>query len=70
MRSFRTSPWDPYENLPRDYARIFQFEDFKRTERAVRRRSEEDGGAILVSLIVYRARVDLHIRHNVRPGLE
>ncbi|KAJ2926768.1 hypothetical protein H1R20_g10336, partial [Candolleomyces eurysporus] len=33
MRSFRTSPWDPYENLPRDYARIFQFEDFKRTER-------------------------------------
>ncbi|KAK7043236.1 ribosome biogenesis protein tsr1 [Paramarasmius palmivorus] len=34
MRSFRTSPWDPYENLPRDYARIFQFEDYKRTERA------------------------------------
>ncbi|KAF8058804.1 ribosome biogenesis protein tsr1 [Lyophyllum atratum] len=33
MRSFRTSPWDPFENLPRDYARIFQFEDFKRTER-------------------------------------
>ncbi|KAH9978993.1 ribosome biogenesis protein tsr1 [Lactifluus volemus] len=46
MRSFRTSPWDPYENLPRDYARIFQFEDFKRTERAVRRRAGEEGGAI------------------------
>ncbi|KAI0663427.1 ribosome biogenesis protein tsr1 [Cubamyces menziesii] len=44
LRSFRTSPWDPYENLPRDYARIFQFEDFKRTERAVRRRAEEEGG--------------------------
>ncbi|KAI0358546.1 ribosome biogenesis protein tsr1 [Trametes cingulata] len=44
LRSFRTSPWDPYENLPRDYARIFQFEDFKRTERAVRRRSEEEAG--------------------------
>ncbi|KAF5326304.1 hypothetical protein D9611_000357 [Ephemerocybe angulata] len=41
MRSFRTSPWDPYENLPRDYARIFQFEDFKRTERMVRRRAEQ-----------------------------
>ena len=44
LRSFRTSPWDPYENLPRDYARIFQFEDFKRTERAVQRRAEEEGG--------------------------
>ncbi|KAI1795604.1 ribosome biogenesis protein tsr1 [Ganoderma leucocontextum] len=44
LRSFRTSPWDPYENLPRGYARIFQFEDFKRTERAVKRRAEEDGG--------------------------
>jgi pre-rRNA-processing protein TSR1 len=50
MRSFRTSPWDPYENLPRDYARIFQFEDFKRTERTVRRRAEEEGGAIPVGL--------------------
>jgi len=46
LGSFRTSPWDPYENLPRDYARIFQFEDFKRTERVVRRRAEEEGGAI------------------------
>ncbi|KAI0084896.1 ribosome biogenesis protein tsr1 [Irpex rosettiformis] len=46
LQSFRTSPWDPYENLPRDYARIFQFEDFKRTERAVRRRAEEDDSAV------------------------
>ncbi|KAG6873541.1 hypothetical protein C0995_014411 [Termitomyces sp. Mi166 len=42
MRSFRTSPWDPFENLPRDYGRIFQFEDFKRTERSVRRRAEQE----------------------------
>ncbi|EMD37700.1 hypothetical protein CERSUDRAFT_114337 [Gelatoporia subvermispora B] len=46
LRSFRTSPWDPYENLPRDYARIFQFEDYKRTERNVRRRAEEDSTGV------------------------
>lgn len=48
MRSFRTSPWDPYENLPRDYARIFQFEDFKRTERSVRRRAEQEASGVEV----------------------
>ncbi|KAH8108009.1 ribosome biogenesis protein tsr1 [Cristinia sonorae] len=46
LRSLRTSPWDPFENLPRDYARIFQFEDYKRTERAVRRRAEEDSNSV------------------------
>ncbi|TFK44273.1 ribosome biogenesis protein tsr1 [Crucibulum laeve] len=46
MRSFRTSPWDTYENLPRDYARIFQFEDFKRTERGVRKRAEQELGTV------------------------
>lgn len=52
LKSFRTSPWDPYENLPRDYARIFQFEDFKRTERNIFRRAEEEGAGISVSLLV------------------
>ncbi|KAF7315865.1 Bms1-type G domain-containing protein [Mycena indigotica] len=46
LRSFRTSPWDPFENLPRDYARIFQFEDYKRTERNVRRRAEEEASVV------------------------
>jgi len=31
VKSFRTSPWDPKENLPFDYAKIFQFENFRRT---------------------------------------
>ncbi|KAJ1310511.1 hypothetical protein OPQ81_007242 [Rhizoctonia solani] len=41
LRSFRTSPWDPYENLPKDYARTFQFEDYARTERSIRKYEDE-----------------------------
>ena len=55
LRSFRTSPWDPYENLPRDYARIFQFEDFKRTERNVRRRADADSISVLVGHVRFCA---------------
>lgn len=41
LKSFRTSPWDKYENLPIEYARIFQFEDIKRTFKKVARESME-----------------------------
>ena len=35
LKSFRTSPWDPYEDLPTDYAKIFQFDSYLRTKRRV-----------------------------------
>ncbi|EPQ26117.1 uncharacterized protein PFL1_06325 [Pseudozyma flocculosa PF-1] len=43
LKSFRTSPWDPYEDLPRDYARIFQFDDFHKTRRRVEASALLDG---------------------------
>ncbi|WFD35934.1 ribosome biogenesis protein tsr1 [Malassezia cuniculi] len=35
MESMHTTYWDPYEDLPEDYARIFQFDDFSKTRKRV-----------------------------------
>ncbi|CAK4074489.1 unnamed protein product [Aphanomyces euteiches] len=35
MKSFRTSPWDPKESLPMDYARLFQFDSFTATQKHI-----------------------------------
>jgi pre-rRNA-processing protein TSR1 len=43
LQSFRTSSWDPYEDLPVEYARIFQFDDFKKTRRRVEASALEEG---------------------------
>lgn len=33
LKSLRHSPWDPKENLPIDYARVFQFENFENSQK-------------------------------------
>ena len=37
LRSFRTSPWHPQENLPAEYANIYQFQDWQALQRHVLR---------------------------------
>lgn len=32
LKSFRTSEWDAKESLPASYSRIFQFENFAKTQ--------------------------------------
>ncbi|XP_055613480.1 pre-rRNA-processing protein TSR1 homolog [Uranotaenia lowii] len=42
LESFRSSAWDVKENLPFDYAKIYQFKNFDRTKRRVIKQSQEE----------------------------
>ncbi len=33
LQSFKSSPWDPKESLPLDYAKIYQFEDLQKSQK-------------------------------------
>ncbi|KAG0236041.1 hypothetical protein BGW42_004149 [Actinomortierella wolfii] len=70
LESFRTSPWDPYENLPLDYARIFQFENYKRTKTRVMTQALVDGVMPGTRIVLHIANVPakvLELYHPLRP---
>ncbi|XP_059573561.1 pre-rRNA-processing protein TSR1 homolog isoform X2 [Alligator mississippiensis] len=71
LKSFRTSPWDPKENLPRDYARIFQFQDFSRTRKHVFRqleKEETDGAAVGWYVTLHISSVPVSLMESFRQG--
>ena len=47
LKSFRSSPWDPKENLPFDYGKVFQFENFKRTKKSVMKANDEENESLI-----------------------
>jgi pre-rRNA-processing protein TSR1 len=47
MKSLRTSEWDPYENLPIDYSKIFAFQGWKSMGRKLAHKAnEQEAGAV------------------------
>lgn len=50
LESFRTSPWDPKENLPVDYSRIIEFADYdRRRKRIYKERKDIEGAMVYIS---------------------
>lgn len=47
LEPFRTSPWDVKENLPSDYARIYQFKDFNRTKKRIISKAADLNGVLV-----------------------
>ena len=68
LKSFRTSPWDPKENLPSDYARIFQFQNFNRTKKAILAQGDVlDGAEIGQHVTLFIKDVPKHL---IQPYLD
>ncbi|NXP38589.1 TSR1 protein, partial [Leiothrix lutea] len=71
LKSFRTSPWDPKENLPRDYARIFQFQDFSRTRKNLFRqieKEEAEGASVGWYVTLHVCNVPVSVMESFKEG--
>ncbi|KAK2525471.1 Tsr1 isoform A [Columba livia] len=71
LKSFRTSPWDPKENLPRDYARIFQFQDFSRTRKHLFRKIEKEeteGASVGWYVTLHICNVPVSVMESFKEG--
>ena len=43
LESFKTSTWNPNENLPKEYSQLFQFQNFRHTHKKILKESLDDG---------------------------
>uniref|UniRef100_A0A674D5V5 Pre-rRNA-processing protein TSR1 homolog n=1 Tax=Salmo trutta TaxID=8032 RepID=A0A674D5V5_SALTR len=70
LKSFRSSPWDPLENLPADYSRIFQFQSFERTRRRVLAEAaqEEEGAMVGWYVTLHVMDVPSTVMESVQAG--
>uniref|UniRef100_A0A1A8EPX9 Pre-rRNA-processing protein TSR1 homolog n=1 Tax=Nothobranchius korthausae TaxID=1143690 RepID=A0A1A8EPX9_9TELE len=70
LKSFRSSPWDPMENLPLDYSRIFQFQSFERTRRRVlaEAAAEEEGAMVGWYVTLHVIDVPFSVMESVQSG--
>ncbi|XP_035241528.1 pre-rRNA-processing protein TSR1 homolog [Anguilla anguilla] len=70
LKSFRSSPWDPLENLPPDYSRIFQFQSFERSRRRVLAEAaqEEEGAMVGWYVTLHIADVPPSVMESFQAG--
>ncbi|XP_068571887.1 pre-rRNA-processing protein TSR1 homolog [Cebidichthys violaceus] len=70
LKSFRSSPWDPMENLPLNYSRIFQFQSFERTRRRIlaEAASEEEGAMVGWYVTLHISDVPFSVMESVQSG--
>ncbi|NXI33241.1 TSR1 protein, partial [Sterrhoptilus dennistouni] len=71
LKSFRTSPWDPKENLPRDYARIFQFQDFSQTRKNLFKqieKEEAEGALVGWYVTLHVCNVPISVMESFKEG--
>ncbi|XP_039987550.1 pre-rRNA-processing protein TSR1 homolog [Xiphias gladius] len=70
LKSFRSSPWDPMENLPLNYSRIFQFQSFERTRHRIlaEAAAEEEGAMVGWYVTLHIIDVPFSVMESVQSG--
>ncbi|XP_056229408.1 pre-rRNA-processing protein TSR1 homolog [Seriola aureovittata] len=70
LKSFRSSPWDPMENLPLNYSRIFQFQSFERTRHRIlaEAAAEEEGAMVGWYVTLHITDVPFSVMESVQSG--